>query len=427
MKEAIDLALAASPNVANAEDALAIARSSFSLVAREKPINPVVKLDAGVEARWDTGWKPYGDTKQISLSIEDSVPTGRYLNGPSSEEKLAALRVRDAERNLELAKEDIIYKTLSAYIAVLKAQKSLALAQESFDLEQTLFLDTKTKLELGVASTPDLIKSQQALDEARASVSRAQAALEVSCFQFNQLTGRPPETPVILVDQLKYNRSSYNLDQMIASALEKRAEIQKARDDLTKAKVSLDDVLQSQKPVVTISGGYAGEDWSFGLSTKSPRWDLGWQAGGRYSEGKVEAPETWTGWHVGLDISWTPFDGGISKEKEREARITVTQMERQIREQESQLALSVRQAYNDLKAAQDAVLNTETSLRLAQENLRIIELRRQGGYATDRDVKQADLAVLQARINNEFAIYDCILAEARLRRAAGQPFGVEEG
>ncbi|HHV61264.1 MAG TPA: TolC family protein [Firmicutes bacterium] len=427
MREAIDLALAASPDVANAEDTLAIARSNFSLVARKKPVNPVVKVDAGVEARWDTGWNSYEDMKQISLSVEDSVPTGRYLNGPSSEEKLVALQVRDAERNLELTREDVIYKTMSAYIAVLKAQKSLTLAQKAFDLEQTLFLDTRTKLELGVASTSDLLKAQQALDEARAGVSKAQAALEVSYFQFNQLTGRPPETPVILVDQFKYSSSSYDLDQMIASALEKRAEIQKARDDLTKAKVNLDDVLQSQKPVVTVSGGYTGEDWSFGLSTKSPRWDLGWQAGGWYTEGKVEASEPRTGWHVGLDISWTPFDGGVGKEKEKEARITVAQMERQIREQESQVALSVRQAYNDLEAAQDAVLNTETSLRLAQENLKIIELRRQGGYATDRDVKQADLAVLQARLNNEFAIYDYILAEAKLRRAAGQSFGVEEG
>lgn len=419
LKEAIDLALAASSEIANSKDTLETARSNLSLKLRADLINPTVKINAGVDALWGEDWRAYRDEKQITLNVGDTLPIGRYLSGPSGEEELAVLQVREAERNLEFVRADVVYRVMSAYIAVLKAQKSLALAQKSFELSQTLLQDVRTKLELGVASASDLLKSQQDLDKARADVSKAQSTLESACFQFNQLIGRPLEAPVTLADEFSYNLSAYELTEMVASALERRSEIQRVRDDLEKARISLDDAVQSQRPVVTISGGYTGKDLSVNLSAKSPRWDLDWQAGYQYAQGQVELPKMGTGWHAGLNISWTPFDGGVNKEREREARARVAQMERQVHEQESQVILSVHQAYNDFKAAQDAVLNAETSLRLAEENLKTIELRRERGYATDRDVSQAELAMIQARNNHEFAIYDCALAEARLRRASG--------
>lgn len=428
LKEAIDLALAASPAVVNAKDALDIARSNLALVSRDVLINPTVKVSARADAFWSNGTDSRTDSREITMTIQDSLPTGKYLTGPSEAEKLAMLRIRDAERNLALSKEEVIYKTMSTYIGFLKAQKSLALAQKSLDLSEILFQDARTKLNLGIASTSDLLKAQQTLDEARDNVTKARASLEIASLQFNQLTGLPLDASVSLSEEFDYSPSSYDIGQLLESALENRLEMQKAKDNLMEATINLDEILKSRKPTITVSGGYAGKELSFDLSTSNPTWDLNWQISGQYNMGQYNAglpgeQKRDDGWHVGISLSWTPFDGGVSLEKEKEARIQVAQATRQVRDQESQIVLSIHQAYNDFIAAQGAVQNAESAVKLAQESLRIIQLRRDKGYATDRDVSQAELALQQAITNRDFAVYDYMLAEARLKRAAGKSLG----
>lgn len=430
LHDAIEIALKANPEIADAEDAVIMARSNLSLASRDSLFNPTVKIETNANAGWDRSMKRTYDAATLSLSVQDSLPTGRKLMGPPIQEALAELKVKGAERNLALVREKVIYKTTSAYFTVLKAQKSLELAQKSLEISQTLFRDAKLKLQLGIASTSDVLKSQQDMDEAKQNLSKAAAALELAYLEFNQVTGCPLGSGITaLVDQQDYAPAEYDLQQLLDHALKHRVELYDARDKLTEANLELKKLIQAKGPIMTITGGYAERDWSFGLSAGDPEWNLSWQLTGQCGEEKaikgsqvsVDANQRKpAGWYAGVNISWTPLDGGTGAEREKQARLTISQLERQVRVIESQIEVSVRQAFNELQAARHSISNAENSMRSAEENLRILKARLERGSATERDITQGEFALHKAKVDREFAIYDSILAEMRLHQAIGK-------
>jgi outer membrane protein len=57
---------------------------------------------------------------------------------------------------------------------------------------------------------------------------------------------------------------------------------------------------------------------------------------------------------------------------------------------------------------------------LAEENLRMTRERFKQGVALNRDVLDADAALLQAKVNRTQAAIDLVLAQARLEKALGR-------
>jgi outer membrane protein TolC len=79
----------------------------------------------------------------------------------------------------------------------------------------------------------------------------------------------------------------------------------------------------------------------------------------------------------------------------------------------------VKQAYYNFQASRDRIAASASSVQEAEEGLRIVQKRYEGGMTTFVDVLGAESALIRARTNALQALYDNNIAEADLKLAAG--------
>ncbi|HHV61660.1 MAG TPA: TolC family protein [Firmicutes bacterium] len=439
LARSIEIALENNPAVIQAKDALELALSKER--EAERAFKPGVSLEAGLDASSpELGSGVTNSGARVTISLRDVLLTGKYIGRSSLEVENARLDVENARRTLAEAREVTKYAVLSAYIDVLKAERSLDLAELSLKQARVAFADAQARKEVGNATEADILDARQAVGKAEAILSTAKSKLEMAHSRFNQTLGRELDIPVHLASDLSYKPAQVNLDELISYAFEHKAEIRRARDDLAKGQLALEKTIEASKPVVTIRGGYVDDRWSAGLDLASPDWNLAWRITATHVEGDVgqasspgakglpdsslDAREV-KGWYAGVGLSWAPFDGGVSRERRLQAGINLKQLERAVSIQETSAILAIREAYYAFQAAGDAVASSDLGVNQAQEALRVMRLRYEAGLATDRDLAAGELGLSRAQVDRAFAVYDYVLARAALERAAGRPIDIQ--
>ena len=84
------------------------------------------------------------------------------------------------------------------------------------------------------------------------------------------------------------------------------------------------------------------------------------------------------------------------------------------------LSLNIKQAMLDLEAADKNIGPTQKAVEQAEENLRVSQERYKAQVTTSTEVLDAQTLLNQVRMNYYNALYNHILAKARLQRAIGE-------
>ena len=94
--------------------------------------------------------------------------------------------------------------------------------------------------------------------------------------------------------------------------------------------------------------------------------------------------------------------------------------EERLKDFDATVDVEVRQRASDLASAEAAIAAAELGIRSAEEARRVIAERFSAGVATNTDVIDAQLALLQAELDRTRALANVHLAAARLDRAVGR-------
>jgi outer membrane protein TolC len=125
-------------------------------------------------------------------------------------------------------------------------------------------------------------------------------------------------------------------------------------------------------------------------------------------------------WDVGVNLSWSLFDGGRSRAEVAEAAANRKAAEERLKDFDLNVGTEVRQRASDLASARAAIAAADVGVRSAAEARRVIAERFSAGVATNTDVIDAQVALLQAELDRTRALANAKLAEARLDRALGR-------
>jgi outer membrane protein TolC len=127
-----------------------------------------------------------------------------------------------------------------------------------------------------------------------------------------------------------------------------------------------------------------------------------------------------TNWTAGVRMEVNLFAGGTDRYRLAEARARESQAANQLEWFRSGVRLEVRQAFLELRAAQQRAAAARDAVEQAQESLRIIQNRYEAGLATMTDLLRAQTTQLEARTGYLAALHDWQVARAQLERAAGR-------
>ncbi len=313
------------------------------------------------------------------------------------------MRVRMAQRDadiggleLDLAYQDLIQRTVNAYLNLLQAQEQRALVQAEIDAIDAQMQQIKRMREGGVATVTDVYEAQARLDLARAREIEARNLQEIRRRELLKIIRQPVGMIKVLGEQAGYERPiPYDMDAWTQMASDNALEVQAQKLALERAGFNVDRARSQHLP--TLDGVAAWE--RFGNS------DLGY-ARDRYGRVSLEL-------HVPL------YMGGRISAETREARARFDQAldESELTRRESELKAS--SAFLELSSSLARIEALEQAVRSSEVALQASEISLSVAYRTFVDVLDAQQQLYRTRFDLLGARIEYVRAMVALNAAVG--------
>ena len=140
---------------------------------------------------------------------------------------------------------------------------------------------------------------------------------------------------------------------------------------------------------------------------------------GQVYDNRIQVDDGKQSWAVGASLRWTPFDPSRAK---REAAATAEQRAAELdaRAASDQVRLEVAMAYRRAVSARERHAAASGGSEEGREAFRVVQERRKAGIATLTDELETETAALGAALQEIGAAAEVAIADAALRRAAGE-------
>jgi len=337
-----------------------------------------------------------------SLRLQQSLYEGGRL--------MAALRAakltREASRlNYETTVASALLSVQVAYADALLAAQQIAVQEASVQLLARELEDTRRRFDAGSVPQFNVLRAQVELANAQPRLIRARNAHRIAKNNLANLLGVNlsrevwEDIPMELSDPLQASPFQTPLPDAISKALDKRSELAALRKLHSLRKEDVINAKGGYKPSVQ---AYAGYQWN------SPR----------YSK---DIAKEYDGWNAGAQLSWSLFDGAMTRGKVMEAQARADRARLDVDDAVRRIELQVRSAYSDFIQAREVLDSQQKVVEQAQEALRLAETRFEAGTGTQLDTLGAQTALTEARNTQAQALHDYQTSLAQLNWAMGLP------
>lgn len=310
---------------------------------------------------------------------------------------LAEANVRGAEAALERIKQQIVFSTRQAYYQLLLAQSGLEVAERGTTQAAETLRVARVRVTAGVSPRFDEVQAQVAFATARQTQVRSRNSIALAAQALAALLNLPLNTPLVPRDPFTIRPVAEAGDQLVARALQSRPELAELRARMAAAAAGIQIAESGGRPNVTAqaAGSYSNTGGLFAGATATPSWS------------------------ITLAATMNLYDGGITRERIREARLRLQQLEATEAQQKQVVEIEVRQALLNLQSAAEELAGADALVAQAQEALRIANVRFQSGVGTNLEVLNAQVSASQAEASRAQALFNYSLARATLERAVG--------
>ena len=354
---------------------------------------------------------PSGGVRIIYPDVPDNVRTRVDLQWPiytggrlQALTRAARAEVDAAGYDRDAARADLKLEITRAYWAVVTAHASLRVVTQALERTTAHLADMRHQLGVGLVPPSDVLTIEAQDARQRMLMIEAENLLESSSADFRRLVGLDPETRFELVDTALATDPRFTAPQPFSAVLD---EAQANRPERKGLEVRINAAAEraaaasaGRLPVLSAIGGYD-------FARPNPRIfpiQRAWQPS----------------WDVGINVRWPVFDGGRTRAETAEAVANRRAADARLREFDSLVAAEVAQRRADVRSAQASITAAHAGVSSASEARRVLADRFQAGVATNTDVLNAQVALLQAELDMTRAVANAQLAAARLDRAMGR-------
>jgi outer membrane protein len=410
--DAIERALAHSHRLAEARAREAAARAAID--ARRAAERPMLSVSGGYTRtnHVDEFGVPHPDgrLRVIYPDIPDNYYTRASFQWPiyTGGRTDALIRAAEAESgaaaaDIEVARADLRLEVTRAYWAVVTARESVRVVAEALQRAEAHLRDVRSRFDNGLIPPNEVsaVEAQRARQEVQLIEARNIHAIAID--DLRRLTGI--DADIVVVEPLtgadaRGSRVQGSTVQGSMGQAVSRAELTALDLRIAAADERAGAILAGRKPSVAFT---TAADYANPNPRIFPR-----------------AGEWRTSWELGVNVSWTLWDGGRIQAEAAEAAAAGRALRARHAELSSVIATDVRQRERDLDSARAALTAVDAGVAAATESRRVVSERFNVGVATSTEVLDAHVVLLQAELDRTRALANIRLAEARLARALGQ-------
>lgn len=334
---------------------------------------------------------------QSRLDLQWPIYTGGRLDAL---ERAAHAEAAAAGRDLEAARADLRLEITRAYWALVTATQSQRVVDESVTRMDAHLADVRNRLDAGLIPPSDVLTVEAQASRQRMLSVQAHSLRDVAEAQLAYLIGAASGTPVTAVSALELPAPPEAGGALFETAQRQRAERAALEARVSAAGERANAARAGRKPTIAIGGGV---DYARPNPRIFPRQDA-WQES----------------WDASINLSWPLFDGGRARAEVAEAAAARRAAGERLAEFDRALDLELRSRVREAESSRAAIVAAEDGVRAATEARRVVGDRFAAGVATNTDLIDAQVALLQAELDRTQALAAVRLAEARLARALGQ-------
>ncbi len=324
----------------------------------------------------------------ISLPI---YAGGKIKYGIESAKYLQQATLLDAEND----KESVIINTINAYVNLYKAAVTVDVVKENV-MQSKQRDSVLSRLEQnGLLARNDLLKAELQTSNIELSLLDAESNLKMANVNMNLMIGLP-ETTVLKTDSTGFDKSLSvkTIDDYEQLALQNRKDMQ-ALSFRKKAAITGISVAKSDLyPSLALTGGYIAADIPKLLSI-------------------TNAANIGVGFKYNIASLWD------SKAKIAQAKSRVTEIEANEAQLSDGVRLQVNQDFENFLLSQRKTEVYNKAVVQAEENYRITKNKYDNALVNTTDLLDANVSLLQSKINLAVAKADVLLAYSKLLETTG--------
>ncbi len=313
--------------------------------------------------------------------IRFGIESGKYL------EQAAQL---DAENQ----REAVILNTIEAFENLYKAHAATMLVKENLEGTHQRVKDFGNLEKNGILARNELLKVQLQESNTELSLLDAENNWRLANINMSLMLGLP-DTTVLQVNEadLQPGTELKTIDEYVQHGLQNRKDIEALGYRKKAAAVAVKSSKTGSYPQVALTGGYIAADVASILTV-------------------TNAINIGLGVQYNIASLWK--NGTVDQAKAREKQLLANEAGLQ-----DAVRLDINRSYQNFLLAKKRIEVYDKAIVQAEENNKIVKNKFSNTLATTTDLLDADIALLQVRLNAAFAKADAAVAYNKLLQAAG--------
>jgi outer membrane protein TolC len=349
----------------------------------------------------------YFNNYTLRLGVQQPLFTGFRLEAGTAS---ARFLEKSAGLDLEKDRAEFVFAVKSAYWALARAMEIEKAVAENIRQVTEHLKDVRAFFDQGLLTKNEVLRAELQLSNAEMMGIDARNAVEVARTSLNSLIGWPLTTELELTTSAESLAAALPAEEkavddaaaaqsLIQTALADRPELKSADFRIKASEAGVKAAKAGWYPQVFLSGNYY-------YLRPNPR----------LLPARDKFYDTWD---IGVSLSFDIWNWGQARSQTSQAEAQLAQARDTRKLLSDQAVLEVTQSRLALGQARQKIGVSGQAVAQAEENLRITRERFKQGVALNTDVLDAEVALLQGKINRTQAAIDLVLAQARLQKALG--------
>lgn len=385
LEQCLEIALERHPELQGSRAAMEVKDSG---VAQARTAwKPGVDLSSSYNRRsvTDDGYDSYSSSATVSQLITDWGKT-------KSQVAVAELELQASRYDYDDRVQVLFLDVKEAYLDLLRTMKEEEVALEAVKMYEHHLEQALAYYQVGKVSRIDVTTAEVDLSKARLDLVQAGTSVKTSRSGLNNALGYPDAPVFDIEDMLSFEKIGITRDEALKSALMTRPDLRSLESKKKGAEESVILAGKSNSPTLSARAGYSWGDETF--------------------TGDDEV-------YAGLTLEVSLYDGGLAKEKTRQARAELDKARADQEKLRQDVIMEVEKAFLEVQDSGKVIETTEKTVEQARENLELANGRYEVGVGSPVEVTDATENYINARNDYYGAIYDHHSALASLEKAIG--------
>lgn len=289
---------------------------------------------------------------------------------------------------------EVVCAVKDAYYNLLFAFNKKKVAQETLDNYTKTYHQAMAFYEVGSKAKVDVLFAQTNMEDAKAQLIAAQNNVDIAYSQLNNAIGLPFVDPYMIDTSLKFEPVSVSMKEAVEIANENRPDLKGAMLNVEGADQAVKLSWKTIMPSIEIQANYAKggiEDWT----------DRSW-------------------YNYGGFLSFPTVNPILLRNQVKEAKAQYKKVQYETKAQINDIYYEIQSVYTRLKDARARIPVAKVAMEKAQENYELTSGRYRVGYGDTIELKDAQVALANAKLGYFQTIYEYNSARANLERSIGQ-------